>query len=106
MKWVSKEAEKAIAAFKREFEQLECEYTEVCGARDHIEAEILAFVESLAESNPIWFKAKNTKNKSHEIQVYIRTKVCNIQELLEESDFVKTTQAKEHVFLHRISMRV
>ena len=40
------------------------------------------------------------------VQVDILAKVHKIQEFLEESDFEKTTRAKEHVFLHRISMRV
>ena len=53
-----------------------------------------------------FFMSLMDKLKNHKIQVDIQTKVRKIQELLEESDFVKTTQAKEHVFLDRISMRV
>ena len=40
------------------------------------------------------------------VQVDILAKVHKIQEFLGESDFEKTTQAKEHVFLHIILMRV
>ena len=40
------------------------------------------------------------------VQVDILAKVLYFQELLKKSDFDWTPPAKEHVFLHRISMRV
>ena len=40
------------------------------------------------------------------LQVNIQTKVRKIQELLEKSDFGKSSGAIQHVFLQRISMRV
>ena len=40
------------------------------------------------------------------VQVDILAKVLYFQELLKKSDFDWTPPAKEHVFLHRISVRV
>ena len=40
------------------------------------------------------------------VQVDILAKVLYFQELLKKSDFDWTPPAKEHVFLHRTSMRV